>query len=85
MKPLPATAPQEKSHVRNWRSKGHLAPLMRPTKFPEIPALMINQFGNAFTGSLNVLGLIAAVAALALIVYMLFKPYKEATKLSAKV
>ena len=30
-------------------------------------------------------GLIAAIAALALIVYMLFKPYKEATKLSAKV
>ena len=28
-------APQEKSHLRNWRSKGHLAPLMRPTKFPE--------------------------------------------------
>ena len=25
------------THVRNWRSKGHLAPLMRPTKFPEIP------------------------------------------------
>ena len=21
----------------DWRSKGHLAPLMRPTKFPEIP------------------------------------------------
>src|SRR5574341_1326199 len=37
MKPFPATAPQERSHVRNWRSKGHLAPLMRPTKFPEIP------------------------------------------------
>src|SRR5574339_666336 len=37
MKPFPATAPQEKSHVRNWRSKGHLAPLMRPTKFPETP------------------------------------------------
>src|SRR5574337_789370 len=37
MKPFPAPAPQEKSHVRNWRSKGHLAPLMRPTKFPEIP------------------------------------------------
>src|SRR5574342_222732 len=29
MKPFPATAPQEKSHVRNWRSKGHLAPWMR--------------------------------------------------------
>ena len=34
---FPATAPQEKSHVRNWRSKGPLAPLMRHTKFPEIP------------------------------------------------
>src|SRR5574341_1372425 len=32
-----AIPPQGKSHVRNWRSKGHLAPLMRPTKFPEIP------------------------------------------------
>ena len=53
--------------------------------FAYVVALMINQFGNAFTGSLNVLGLITAVAALALIVYMLFKPYKEATKLSAKV
>ena len=53
--------------------------------FAYVVALMINQFGNAFTGSLNVLGLIAADAALALIVYMLFKPYKEATKLSAKV
>ena len=53
--------------------------------FAYVVALMINQFGNAFTGRLNVLGLIAAVAALALIVYMLFKPYKEATKLSAKV
>ena len=46
---------------------------------------MINQFGNAFTGSLNVLGLIAGIAALALIIYMLFRPYKEATKLSTRV
>ena len=45
---------------------------------------MINQFGNAFTGSLNIIGLIAAIAVLALIIYMLFKPYKEATKLSSK-
>ena len=27
---------KESAHVRNWRSKGHLAPLMRPTKFPGI-------------------------------------------------
>src|SRR5574337_1273693 len=37
MKPVPATASQEKSHVGNWRSKRYLAPLMRPTKFPGIP------------------------------------------------
>ncbi len=52
--------------------------------FAYLIALMINQFGNAFTGSLNVIGLIAAIAALALLIYMLFKPYKEATKLSNK-
>ena len=45
-------------------------------------ALMINQFGNAFTGNLNVIGLIAAIAVLVALVYMLFRPYKEATKLS---
>ena len=53
--------------------------------FAYLIGLMINQFGNAFTGSLNIIGLIAALAALALIVYMLVRPYKEATKLSAKV
>ena len=46
---------------------------------------MVEQFGNAFTGNLNVLGLIAGIAALALIIYMLFRPYKEATKLSTRV
>ena len=37
MKPFPDTASQVKSHVRYWRSKRYLAPLMRPTKFPGIP------------------------------------------------
>src|SRR5574338_1734039 len=37
MKPFPATASQEKSHVDRKSTKGPLAPLMRPTKFPEIP------------------------------------------------
>ena len=46
---------------------------------------MINQFGKAFTGDLSVLGLVAALAALAFILYMLVRPYKEATKLSTKV
>ena len=53
--------------------------------FAYLCALMVEQFGNAFTGNLNVLGLIAGIAALALIIYMLFRPYKEATKLSTRV
>ena len=53
--------------------------------FAYLVSLMINQFGNVFTGNLNVIGLIAALAALALMVYMLVRPYKEATKLNAKV
>ena len=53
--------------------------------FAYLVALMINQFGNIFVGKTNVIGLIFAVLALALIVYMLVRPYKEATKLTAKV
>ena len=49
-------------------------------------SLMIYQFGSVFTGSLNVIGLIAAVVVLAVMVYMLFiKHYSEATKLTKKV
>ena len=53
--------------------------------FAYLVGLMINQFGGLFTGSVNVIGLIFALAALALMVYMLVRPYKEATKLNAKV
>ncbi len=48
-------------------------------------ALMINQFGGLFTGSVSVIGLIAALLVLAFIIYMLFfKKYTEATRLSDK-
>ena len=50
--------------------------------FAYVISLMINQFGGVFTGNANVLGLIAAIAALAALIYMLVRPYKEATKLS---
>ena len=53
--------------------------------FAYLVGLMINQFGGLFTGSVNVIGLIFALAALALMVYMLVRPYKEATRLNAKV
>ncbi len=57
-------------------------------------ALMINQFGNLFTGNLstgaglavNIVSLIVAFALLGLMIYMLFfRKYKEATKLSQDV
>ena len=48
--------------------------------FAYLVALMINQFGKLFTGNVNIIGLVFALASLALIVYMLFiKKYKEAT------
>ena len=50
-----------------------------------VVALMINQFGGLFTGNVNVPGVIAAFLLLAGILYMLFRPYKEATKLRAAV
>ena len=50
--------------------------------FAYVIAFMITQFGWAFTGNTNILGLLFAIAALVGIVYMLFfKKYKEADKL----
>ena len=50
--------------------------------FAYVIALMITQFGNAFTGNVNVIGLLFAIAALFVIIYMLFfKKYKEADRL----
>ena len=48
-------------------------------------AFMINQIGGAFTGSLNVIGLIIAILLIAFMLFMLFKPYKEANKLTKNV
>ncbi|MDD6179941.1 MAG: ferrous iron transport protein B [Clostridium sp.] len=53
--------------------------------FAYVIALLVEQFGNAFTGSLNVLGLIVAIVLLAAMIYQLVRPYKEATKLTTKV
>ncbi len=52
--------------------------------FAYVIALMINQFGALFTGNANILGVIVSVILLAGIIYMLVRPYKEATKLSVK-
>lgn len=47
-------------------------------------ALMIYQIGMAITGYVNIIGLIFAAVLAAGIVYMLFKPYKNAAKLTVK-
>ncbi|MGN0382921.1 MAG: ferrous iron transporter B, partial [Eubacterium sp.] len=48
-------------------------------------SLMIFQIGSIFTGELNIIGLIIAIAVLAFMVYMLVKPYKESTTLKKSV
>ena len=53
--------------------------------FAWVVALMINQFGNIFIGKFNIFGFLAALLFLAGIVYMLVRPYKEATTLKTDV
>ena len=55
------------------------------TCFAYAVALMVYQIGGVFAGSVNVIGLIAAILTLAFMVYMLVRPYKEASKLTAKL
>ena len=53
--------------------------------FAYLIALMINQFGGWFVGTGSIIGTIVAVIVLAGLLYMLFRPYKDATKLSVKM
>ena len=53
--------------------------------FAYVIALMVNQFGGAFTGEANPFGIAVAALLLGGMIYMLFRPYKEATKLTKKV
>ncbi len=48
-------------------------------------SLMVYQIGSAFTGNMNAIGLLVAIAILGGMVYMLFRPYKEATKLTTNM
>ena len=53
--------------------------------FAYVIALIVNQLGKLFTGDVNVFGLIVAIIAIALIIFMLVRPYKESNKLDVKV
>ena len=52
--------------------------------FAYVIALIVWQLGSAFVGSMNILGLIAALVLLGAICWQLFKPYREPQKLTVK-
>ncbi len=52
--------------------------------FAYVCALIVYQLGCRFNGSINILGLIAAVALLAAICWQLYNPHKEATNLKVE-
>ena len=52
--------------------------------FAWVIAFIVWQLGRAFAGAANAVGLVFALAALALLLWQLFKPYKEAQKLTVQ-
>jgi len=48
-------------------------------------SLIFFQFASLFAGSVNIIGLIFAVFVLAVMIYLLVRPYKESVKLTKKV
>ena len=47
-------------------------------------SLMVYQLGLLFTGNVNIIGTAAAVAVLVVMVVLLFRPYRDATRLTTK-
>ncbi len=52
--------------------------------FAWVIAFIVWQLGRAFAGAVNAVGLVFALAALALLLWQLFKPYKEAQRLTVQ-
>ncbi len=69
--------------MNNW--KWTLFAIAYQCVFAYAVALMINQFGGLFTGSVSVIGLIAAFLILGFMIFMLVRPYRESTRLTKKV
>ncbi len=55
------------------------------TVFAYAISLTVYQIGSVFAGDINIFGLIAAVITLAVIIYLIFRPYKESNSLASKV
>ena len=52
--------------------------------FAWVMAFIVWQLGRLFAGGMNAIGLIFALVMLALLLWQLFKPYKEAQKLTVQ-
>ena len=52
--------------------------------FAWVMAFIVWQVGRLFAGGMNVVGLVIALVMLGLLLWQLFKPYKEAQKLTVK-
>lgn len=53
--------------------------------FAYCTALVINQIGNIVLGQANIIGIIASLVIIALVLYMLFRPYKESSSFKSKL
>ena len=53
--------------------------------FAYLVALCVYQIGSAFTGGLNIIGLIVAILIVVAFIFLLFRPYKESQTLSKEV
>ena len=50
-----------------------------------VVSLCIYQIGSALSGNLNLVGLIVSLVCIAVTLFLIFRPYKEATKLTQKI
>ena len=50
-----------------------------------VVSICIYQIGSALSGNLNPIGLIVSLICIAVTLFLIFRPYKEATKLTAKI
>lgn len=53
--------------------------------FAYCTALVINQIGNIFAGTPNIIGIIASLVIVAFALFMLFRPHNESTELKTKL
>ena len=72
-----------KREMNNWKWTAFA--IAYQCGFAYVIAFLVTQIGNIFFGTVNIFGVIVALILIGLMGYLLFRPYKEAKKLSVKV